>query len=181
MRWLDRHLRDKRFEIARPFVEPGDDVLDVGCADGEMFRQWDDLIGRGLGLDPDIVQPGTTGRHELRRGSFPGDAGDVRCDVVTMLAVLEHVRPDHQEAVVVRCAEITRPGGRLIVTVPSRRVDPILDVLETLRLIDGMHTDEHHGFEPDDTVRLFDRSPFELIHRNRFEFGLNHLFVFQRR
>ena len=185
MRWLDRKIRDARFAKARPFVEVGDDVLDVGCSDGEMFRQWDDLIGRGIGVDPDLTTATTLGRHELRPGSFPDglDDGldDVECDVVTMLAVLEHVPPDSYDALADACARVLRPGGRVIVTVPSPLVDRILDVLIALRLVDGMHAEEHHGFVPSDTTEIFGGDRFELVRHRTFQLRLNNLYVFGRR
>lgn len=181
MRWLDRKIRDARFARAKPFVNAGDDVLDVGCADGEMFAQWDDLIGRGIGVDPDITTVTTTSRHELRPGRFPNGVHDVDCDVVTVLAVLEHVPPDQHRSFADACARVLRPGGRVIVTVPSPLVDRILDVLIMLRLIDGMHADEHHGFLPADAVGIFAGEHFELVLHRTFQLRLNNLYVFRRR
>jgi hypothetical protein len=69
----------------------------------------------------------------------------------------------------------------VIVTVPAKAVDHILAVLRFLHLIDGMSLEEHYGFEPDDTTaRVFTAPSFRLIHRSRFQAGLNHLFVFER-
>lgn len=182
MRWLDRKIRDARFARAKPFVDAGDDVLDVGCADGEMFRQWDALIGRGVGIDPDIDAPTALGRHQLVPGSFPDDVDDdLRTDVVVMLAVLEHVPPEKFQPIAETCARILRPGGRVVVTVPSPVVDRILDVLIRLRVLDGMHADEHHGFVPSDTREIFGGDAFELVCDRRFQFGLNNLYVFRRR
>ena len=182
VRWLDRQLRNARFRRARPFVGPGDVVVDVGCADGEMFDQWDDTIGPSIGYDPDVETTTAAGRHELRPGVFPEDApGDLACDVITMLAVLEHVPPDRQASLATACARSLRPGGRVVVTVPSPLVDRILDVLGALRLIDGMHADEHYGFAPSDTLTVFGGDEFELVTHRRFQLGLNNLFVFRRR
>jgi hypothetical protein len=56
-------------------------------------------------------------------------------------------------------------------------VDPLIAVLCRLRLADGMSLDEHHGFDPRTTPRIFRRHGFALEHQRRFQFGLNHLFV----
>ena len=55
-----------------------------------------------------------------------------RFDVITLLAVLEHVETD--DLVVWRdaCARLLEPGGLIVATVPSPRVDEILHTLMTL-------------------------------------------------
>ena len=68
----------------------------------------------------------------------------------------------------------------MIITVPAKAVDHILAVLRWLRLIDGMSLEEHYGFEPADTARIFAAPGFKLLHRSKFQLGLNHLFVFER-
>jgi hypothetical protein len=43
-----------------------------------------------------------------------------------------------------------------------------------------MSLEEHYGFEPADTKRIFAAPHFRLLHGSRFQGGLNHLFVFER-
>jgi SAM-dependent methyltransferase len=122
------------------------------------------------------------GGATLVRGSFPDDLPDCApFDVITMLAVLEHVPRDRQQAFASACAKYLRPGGRLVITVPSPRVDAILSVLKTLRLVDGMSLEEHYGFDPDATPSIFASHGFDAVERRRFQFGLNNLFVFRRK
>ena len=72
------------------------------------------------------------------------------------------------------------PNGRVIITVPSPRVDDILHLLLKLRLISGIAVHEHYGFQPADTLRLFPGPRFRLLRRSTFQLGLNNLFVFER-
>ena len=72
-------------------------------------------------------------------------------------------------------------GGRVVLTVPSPRVDAIVDRMIRLGIADGMSLDEHHGFDPASTDRVFGTQGFRLLHRGRFQLGLNHLFVFEKR
>jgi hypothetical protein len=58
-------------------------------------------------------------------------------------------------------------------------VDRIIDVLRTLRLVEGMDIEAHHGFETEETPGYFARAGLRLLRHERFELGLNHLFVFE--
>ena len=98
-----------------------------------------------------------------------------------MLAVLEHIPPAQYERLARECAAHLRPGGYLLITVPSAIVDRILDVLHWARLIDGMALEEHHGFTASQTPAIFAGKGLELVKRKRFQLGLNNLFVFRRR
>lgn len=161
-------------------MRQGDVVVDVGCADGVMFERWAGLIAYGYGVDPILEgtreQPG----YALYPGFFPEALPPIKCDVITMLAVLEHVPPDRQTDLPPACHQILNPGGRIAITVPSPRVDDILRMLIPLRLVDGMSVHEHYGFDAENTVQIFAGPLFRLIHRRTFQMGLNNLFVFER-
>jgi 2-polyprenyl-3-methyl-5-hydroxy-6-metoxy-1,4-benzoquinol methylase len=181
MKPLDRILQRWRIARARPFLPPGARVLDIGSADGALFERLGERVREGLGIDPHVPAVRELGQVRLIPGCFPQDMPDVPpFDVITMLAVLEHF-PDSQHAALAEgCARFLRPGGRLILTVPSPAVDGILKMLLALRLVDGMSLEEHHGFEVEQTLRIFSPPRFRLLARKRFQLGLNHLFVFER-
>lgn len=180
MKLLDRYLRDVRIRKARRHVEKGDVVVDVGCLDGTMFERWSETIEYGYGVDPTLSEKREGPGYVLYPGLFPEALPPVKCDVITMLAVLEHIPPEGQEELAAACHEILNPGGRVVITVPSPRVDTILDVLGRLRAIDGMSVEEHYGFDPQDTPRIFGPPAFRLVESRRFQLGLNNLFVFEK-
>jgi hypothetical protein len=97
-----------------------------------------------------------------------------------MLAVLEHVPREVQPVLARDIHTWLRPGGRLIITVPSPMVDRILDVLRALRLVDGMSLEQHFGFDPSETPQVFGGAGLTLVAHETFQLGLNHLFVFER-
>jgi 2-polyprenyl-3-methyl-5-hydroxy-6-metoxy-1,4-benzoquinol methylase len=182
MKWLDRALQRWRIRKVRPFLHPGSVVLDVGSADGALFRAlpW---LGPGVGIDPHVENGADPDRWRPLRGAFPADLPPELLggfDALTLLAVLEHVPDDAQPAFARACFDALRPGGHLLITVPAPAVDRILDVLMALRILDGMEVDEHHGYEIERTVPLFTGAGFVAIHRSRFQMGLNHFFAFQR-
>ena len=94
--------------------------------------------------------------------------------------MLEHIPRAQQVPLAEACHDLLAPGGRIIITVPSRAVDTILGILKFLHLIEGMSLEEHYGFEPGDTVKIFAGPRFKLLHHSRFQLGLNHLYVFEK-
>lgn len=185
MKATDRFLQRWRIRKAARHLPDGARVADVGCSDGALFRQVGDRLGGGVGLDP-ALPDGARGdaRFTLVRGLFPGDLpaglpGGGRFDAITALAVLEHLHDDELRAMARACADRLVPRGRVVITVPSPLVDPILHVLQALRVIDGMHLDEHHEMPASAIPDAFTAAGFRLVRRERFQLGLNNLFVFE--
>lgn len=181
MKPLDRYLQRWRMRQAMQFIPDQARVIDVGAHDGELFVALGDRLHEGFGIDPLRHETLARSNFTVVPGYFPASRPPTGgWDAVTMLAVLEHVPVAEQPALASACHGLLKPGGRVIVTVPSRAVDPILAGLRLLRLIDGMSLEQHYGFRPADTPRVFTAPGFRLLHRSRFQAGLNHLFVFER-
>ena len=179
MRFLDRILQEWRARMARPWINAGANVLDIGCHQGEFLSSLKDRIGPSVGLDP-LTTPVETPRYRLLAETFtePAPFPDASFDVVVMLATLEHIKD--KQPLARECNRLLRPGGRVIITVPSRQVDTIVEWLCRLGLADGMSLDEHHGFDPTTTPEVFGKHGFELEQRRTFQLGLNHLFVLRK-
>lgn len=183
MTWIDRWLQSWRLRKAMRFLTSGMRVLDLGSADGVLFERFDRCGFGSMGIDPTLDSDRTLpSGFLLHRGFFPEDmppdAGPF--DAVVMLAVLEHFPESGYRQLSEGVARLLRPGGRLILTVPHAAVDGILKVLSALGLVHGMSLEEHHGFEVRRTPAIFAPPMFRLLHRSRFQLGLNHLFVFER-
>ena len=179
MKTVDRWLQSWRERTVRAWLTPGARVLDIGCHQGEFLERLGGSIRESVGLDP-LARPRTTATFALRAEPFaePLDFPASRFDAITLLATLEHIR---DKAPLAREAHrLLAPSGRLIMTVPSPRVDDIVHTLVRLGLADGMSLEEHHGFKPADTGPIFTAGGLELEHHSTFQLGLNHLFVFQR-
>ncbi len=181
MKTIDRLLQRWRIAKARRFIKPGARILDIGSADGALFRQLKVSGAQGMGIDPTLKSDAKVNGVPLIAGFFPKDLPDAGSfDAITMLAVLEHFPPVQYEDLRSGCAKFLKPGGRLIITVPSPSVDHILTVLKFFRLIDGMSLEEHHGFDVSGTTAIFPPENFRLLRHGTFQLGLNHLFVFER-
>lgn len=179
MKVTDRALQVWRIRRALRWVRPGAHVLDVGCSDGALFRVAGARIASGVGVD--LLDSGTWqgGAHAVRcTGAFPAavPAGET-FDAITMLAVVEHVDEPELKEWAHECVRLLRPGGRVVITVPSPAVDSILHVAMRLRLLDGMETHQHHGFDPNRVPELFGAAGLRLEVAQRFQLGLNNLFV----
>ena len=181
MKAIDRMLQKWRISMVRPYIAPGSRVLDIGCADGELFRSIG-CIDEGVGIDPDLPPSAiSSGRAMLLKGLFPHALPDDRpFDVIALLAVLEHVPPELQRELAFACATYLKPGGNLVITVPAPAVDAILVVLRGLRLIHGMALEQHYGYDPNQTPAIFAVPGMKLFQARRFQLGLNNLFVFKK-
>ena len=183
MKYTDRLLQNWRVSKVRSYIAPGARILDIGSADGALFSALGKSVGVGsLGVDPTLKQSLTVNGCKLLPGYFPQaippEAGPF--DIITMLAVLEHFPADAYGSLREGCGRFLRPGGKLLITVPSPQVDHILAVLKFLRLVDGMSLEEHHGYETIQTTSIFPQETFRLVKHSSFQLGLNNLFVFER-
>jgi SAM-dependent methyltransferase len=178
---LDRELQRQRIAKALPYIEPRSSVVDIGCNAGAFFAAGRDRVATGVGIDLQEPDSWVDGPFELRVGGFPDvlDPGET-FDAIVALAVVEHVPRAGLDAWAKVIPEILRPGGRLIITTPSPKVDEILHLLIKLRVIDGMEAHEHYGFDPRTVPEIFGSDVLRLEERKRFQLGLNHLFVFRR-
>jgi len=133
--WLYSLLRRweaHRTEVVSRLARPGGALLDVGCGDGGLLER---NLGRfeavhGIDVAANRVDRAgalSDGRVHVQVGNI--DAGlpyrDAAFDVVTCIAVLEHVFDPI--ALVHELARVLKPNGQLIVEVPnvaflSRRV-----------------------------------------------------------
>ena len=167
----------------RRHLLPGAKILDIGSADGALFRRLGPLAGTGsMGVDPTLKEPLMVNGLVLQAGFFPEavPASAGQFDAITMLAVLEHFPESGYDSLRAGCETRLRPGGKLLITVPSQQVDLILKWLTFFRLIDGMSLEEHHGYEAGKTTEIFRPPQFRLVCHQRFQLGLNNLFVFER-
>lgn len=181
MKQLDRFIQRWRMRQAMRFVPLNARVIDIGAHEGELFEALGGRLVRGFGIEPLRTSTLEAANFSVVPGFFPAARpAEGGWNAVTMLAVLEHIPTSQQPALAAACQELLSPGGRVIITVPARAVDHILALLRWLRLIDGMSLEEHYGFEPGDTERIFAAPGFRLLHRSRFQLGLNHLYVFER-
>ena len=178
--WLDRYLQQWRIRMAVGELPKVSRLLDIGTHDGAMFR----LTGAGgVGIDPELIDTAPLPGVTMVQGMFPDDLPplpDELFDAATALAVFEHI-PEHElDTWAKALAGLLAPGGLLVITVPAPVVDRILHGLIRLRLIAGIEAHQHHGFQPADLESIFTAPLWRQRKHQRFQLGLNHLYVFER-
>ena len=112
MKALDRFLQRWRIAKAGRHVPTGSRVLDVGCHDGALFRQLGARVREGVGIDGELEEVVAWDGFRLVPGHFPEDLpNESAFDVITMLAVLEHVPPEAQAPLAEACARRRRSAS----------------------------------------------------------------------
>ena len=179
MRAVDRLLQRWRIREAIPYVHAGDRLLDIGCFDGALIDAVLPRIASAVGVDPLATQK-QNGKVTIVRGSVPGDAAlePESFDCITMLATFEHVE-DHA-ALTRACHALLKPGGRLVLTVPHPLVDYIVHALVWIGASDPADLEGHHGFDVNQTERMFAEAGFRRVIERHFELGFNRLYVFEK-
>jgi ubiquinone/menaquinone biosynthesis C-methylase UbiE len=176
---FDRLVAWCRFRAAAPHIRERSTVCDVGCGAGAPFLEYiaSRLIS-GVGLDEheghspretiSIIHADITGDLPIENAQF---------DHVTMLAVLEHLAQPAR--VLGEVYRILRPGGSLIMTWPSPAVDPILEVLTRIGLVNNeLGFEQHQPRIPTEKLKeMLRETGFTRFEDGKFELGLNNWLV----
>jgi len=181
MKKLDKYIQLQRIKKAADYIR-GNTVLDIGCHHGELFEyilKYKSITGDGI--DPVLNHISNKESYSLYPGYFPADLPvQKQYECITLLAVLEHIPIKTIETFPSLFKKYLRPKGRVIITIPSKSLDYILNVLLFFRLIKGMDLEHHQDFERNEIKRIFLNQGYSLISEKKFELGLNNLYVFEQ-
>lgn len=153
-------------------------ILDVGCGADPLFLKRVSFAHK-FGVDQlQPVGPGprvglytifdveTSQGLPFRHNSF---------DVVTMLAVLEHLEESLALSIVEAIHAVLKPGGSLIFTTPPPRTDHLLKIMARLNLVSKEEIEEHQRTYSARQLRaLFARTSFST---GQLEIGHFELFM----
>ena len=107
---------------------------------------------------------------------MPLPLDDVSCDVVTMLAVFEHLEPGKAVPLLREVRRVLRDGGLLVMTTPAPWVDGLLRFLARVKLVSAEEIDEHQNVCSGVALReMLEQAGFAptAIATGAFEVGMN--------
>ncbi|GAP95701.1 class I SAM-dependent methyltransferase [Leptolyngbya sp. NIES-2104] len=169
LRWL--RLRRVIAEIPENAI-----VLDVGCGRSAAFlRAIEPQIQSGYGVDFKVAEFQTNKLKAIQ--VHLGEKlpfADASFEVVTMLAVLEHI--EHEQAILKEIYRVLKPSGKLVLTVPSVWAQPVLEFLSyRLRIVDEAEIRDHKRYYDRQKLRqaLIQVAGFERFRHQYFQMWMN--------
>lgn len=176
---LDEILEYLRFTKVEPYIPKNATLLDIGTGDGNFLQYIHGKLKNAVGIDAHLKQNIEVETCLLVSGYFPRDFEvDTTFDVITMMAVAEHIPMNTYPHIEKACWKYLKNSGQLIITVQHPRVERLLDWLKNLKIVEGFSIYEHYGFNPDSLPDIFYR--WKLIKREQWGFRCNNLFIFKK-
>ncbi len=174
--FLEPVLRWMRLRRVISHIPKNSVVLDVGCGRTAAFlKAISPRIKQGFGVDfkTDDIQFNNIQTTQLRlENHLPFK--DSTFDVVTMLAVLEHI--DKEQEILSEIYRVLVPRGKLVITVPSLRSQPVLEFLAyKLKIVSEAEIRDHKRYYNRDKLKkvLIEVTGFQEFNHQYFQFGMN--------
>ena len=149
--FFEDFLAKKRAEIADRLITPASrkgKILDIGCGNYPYFLNSVDFAEKH-GVDQNLSNSCNDLPQNIKLQRFniekenKIDFPDEYFDVVTMLAVLEHIDPGVLSGRIKEIHRVLKPRGSFIITTPASWTVPILSVMAKLKLISPAEIREH--------------------------------------
>jgi SAM-dependent methyltransferase len=116
-------------------------IVDIGCGTSPLFLASSDFaekIGLDKSFNAGIIESFASSNlklieHDIEKVvELPLESNS--CDVVTMLAVIEHIEPHRLKSLLAEIYRILKPGG-LILTTPAPWTDGLLRIMARMKLV----------------------------------------------
>jgi ubiquinone/menaquinone biosynthesis C-methylase UbiE len=177
---LEPLLRQMRLYKVSSYIPQNAKVLDIGCGRrASLLKAIAPKIQYGVGIDfkvePVPVRNVKTLQLKLDR-DLPFE--DKCFDVVTMLAVLEHI--EHEQAILNEIRRVLKKKGKLVLTVPSIWSQSVLEFLSyRLRIIDEAEIRDHKRYYNRERLNdvLIREAKFTNFEHRYFQFWMNSLCI----
>ena len=167
-------FQELRIRHILPHLPRGGVFVDVGCDQPQVLidrvsEEMKTCIGLDIVVESHSYRNVKILHQDLQKKiTLPSNSADV----VTLLAVLEHMK--HPNEIVAECFRILKPGGVLLITVPSPASKPILDLFAILGLVRREMIEQHENyFTVERLHNLMEKTGFSTIMVDLFELGCN--------
>ena len=174
--YLEPILRWMRVRRVINHIPKNSVVLDVGCGKTAAFlRAISYKIKQGIGIDfkTENTKIDNIEISQIRLESdLPFDESSF--DVVTMLAVLEHI--ENEQQILQEIHRVLVPGGKLVITVPSVWSQPVLELLAyKLKIVSEAEILDHKRYYNREKLRkvLVEVTGFQEFHHKYFQCWMN--------
>lgn len=174
---LEPFLRWLRVRRILPYVREKRDciLLDIGCGPRFAFlRAVSPFVKRAIGIDAEAAELEYGNIRVLRfhlERELPFE--DSSFDMVTMLAVLEHL--DYPLEILKEVKRVMVPKAFLLITTPTPRAKPILEFLSyKLHMISEKEIRDHKRYYDRNTIKdLLETSGLKVRKNIHFQMGFN--------
>jgi 2-polyprenyl-3-methyl-5-hydroxy-6-metoxy-1,4-benzoquinol methylase len=181
---LEPLLRRMRIAQVLPVVRrhPECRLLDIGCGwEARFLRAVEPYVASGVGIDfkaPPLATAKLTTITATLSDRLP--FADASFDVVTLLAVLEHLAEPRR--MVEEIARVLRPGGQVVLTVPSHAAKPVLEFLAyRVHVVSEAEIRDHKRYYAAADLRTLLEGTGLAIERHRyFQLGMNNFLIATR-
>lgn len=153
-------------------------LLDIGCGSYPYFLLSTDFKVK-FGIDKNIRAYTGKGisikKYDIRKGEkLPYNSNFF--DVVTLLAIVEHIDKEYAKKLLKEANRTLKPGGKMILTTPIDKANIVLRIMSKLFLVSSEEIQEHKQLYTSKTLlELLQHVGFKnsAIKMKTFEFGLN--------
>lgn len=175
---LDRIIKILRFSRIKRNIPPQSRILDLGCGfRGDFLAAISNHIKSGLGIDMSVSSEAAADNIKLKTGIVDKilDVKSDSVDVVTSMALIEHL--DDPKTFLAESHRVLKRGGILLLTTPSMKSKPILELLAfRLKVISAVEIADHKRYYSKETLEKalvgagFDKSKVSVL---TFQLGNN--------
>lgn len=182
---LDKFIAYLRYKQILPFIKKGDRILDFGCGyQGKFLKLIKDKIEYGVGIDyevPSYKEDNLEFKnfHFTKTLPFENESFNKIC----LLAVIEHLDEVTRNRFLKEAYRILSSKGLLIITTPTPKSKPLLEFLAfKIGIISQVEIADHKIYYDEINLsQILQKFNFVLKFKKKFIFGLNGLYVFQKK
>lgn len=158
---LGKHYHRRLAEIYKFLVAPGQRVLEIGCAQGDLLAELQPSQGVGVDFSGEMIERAAARHPELHL--VQADALDLDLDEKFDVIILSDLVNDlwDVQAAFEQIARLTTSRTRIVINTYSRLWEPLLALTERLGLANP--TLYQNWLTTEDVVNLLNLSGFECI------------------